>query len=143
MKKIFLLLIFILSLVGCNNNVYYWEFNYSYEEVDQIKIIEMIDDLDYREIQEIDLSLYEQIYNDIMNIEMKRYGTNLSSPSGKCFLIVFENGEYDIISQKESKHFKYNDEDILAYNSWLYCNENEFNELINKYLNTCRTEVSK
>ena len=70
MKKIFLLLIFILSLVGCDNNVYYWEFNYSYEEVVQIKIIEMIDDLDYREIQEIDLSLSEQIYNDIMNIEM-------------------------------------------------------------------------
>ena len=135
MKKIFLLLIFILSLVGCNNNVYYWEFNYSYEEVDQIKIIEMIDDLDYREIQEIDLSLSEQIYNDIMNIEMKRYGTNLSSPSGKCFLIVFENGEYDIISQTESKHFKYDGEDILAYNSWLRCNENEFNELINKYFN--------
>ena len=119
MKKIFLLLIFILSLVGCNNNVYYWEFNYSYEEVVQIKIIEMIDDLDYREIQEIDLSLSEQIYNDIMNIEMKRYGTNLSSPSGKCFLIVFANGDYDIISQTESKHFKYNGEDILAYNSWL------------------------
>lgn len=87
-------------MVGCNNNVYYWEFNYSYEEVDQIKIIEMIDDLDYREIQEIDLSLCEQIYNDIMNIEMKRYGTNLSSPSGKCFLIVFENGEYDIYPKK-------------------------------------------
>ena len=134
MKKIFLILIVLLSLVGCNE-IYHWEFNYSYEEVDQIKIIEMIDDLDYREIQEIDLSLYEQIYNDIMNIEMKRYGTNLSSPSGKCFLIVFENGEYDIISKQESKHFKYKGEDILAYNSWLYCNENEFNELINKYLN--------
>ena len=95
----------------------------------------MIDDLDYREIQEIDLSLAEEIYNDIMNIEMKRYGTNLSSPSGKCFLIVFANGDYDIISQTESKHFKYNGEDILAYNSWLYCNENEFNEVIDKYLN--------
>ena len=139
MKKIFLMLIVLLLLVGCNE-IYHWEFNYSYEEVDQIKIIEMIDDLHiddlhYREIQEIDLSLYEEIYNDIMNIEMKRYGLNLSSPTGKCFLIVFENGEYDIISQKESKHFKFDGDDILAYNSWLYCNENEFNELINKYLN--------
>ncbi|MBQ4273757.1 MAG: hypothetical protein IJB94_02145 [Clostridia bacterium] len=142
MKKIFLMLTFILSfilsLVGCNNT-YYWEFNYSYEKVDQIKIIEIIDDLDddldYREIQEIDVSLSKELYNDIMNIEMKRYSPNLSSPSGKCFLIVFENGEYDIISQKESKHFKYNGEEILAYNSWLYCNENEFNELINKYFN--------
>ena len=143
MKKIFLMLIFIfsliLSLVGCDNT-YYWEFNYSYEEVDQIKIIEMIDDLHiddlhYREIQEIDLSLSKELYNDIANIEMKRYGPNLSSPSGKCFLIVFKNGEYDIISQEDSKHFKYNGEELLAHNSWLYCNENEFNELINKYLN--------
>ena len=90
MKKIFLMLIVLLLLVGCNE-IYHWEFNYSYEEVAQIKIVEMIDDLDYREIQEIDLSLYEEIYNDIMNIEMKRYGVNLSSPTGKCFLIVFEN----------------------------------------------------
>ena len=73
MKKIFLMLIFILSLilslVGCDNT-YYWEFNYSYEEVDQIKIIEMIDDLHYRyrEIQEIDLSLSKEVYNDIVNI---------------------------------------------------------------------------
>ena len=134
MKKIFLMLIVLLSLVGCNE-IYHWEFNYSYEEVTQIKIVEMIDDLDYREIQEIDLSLSKEFYNDIVNIEMKRYGPNLSSPSGKCFLIVFENGEYDIISQKESKHFKYGGEDILAYNSWLYCDEKEFNELINKYLN--------
>ena len=83
----------------------------------------------------LSIALSKEFYNDIVNIEMKRYGPNLSSPSGKCFLIVFENGEYDIISQKESKHFKYNGEEILAYNSWLYCNENEFNELINKYLN--------
>ena len=88
MKKIFLMLIFLLSLVGCNE-IYHWEFNYSYEEVAKIKIVEMIDDVNYREIQEIDLSLCEEIYNDIMNIEMKRYGPNLSSPLGKCFLIVF------------------------------------------------------
>lgn len=134
MKKIFLLLIFMLLLVGCNNTIYHWEFNYSYQEVNQIMIIEIIDDLDYKEIQEIDLFLAEELYNDIMNIEMKRYGTNLSSLSGKCFLIVFENGEYDIISKTESKHYKYNNGEILGYNSWLYCDENEFNELINKYL---------
>lgn len=135
MKKIFLLLIFMLLLVGCNNTIYHWEFNYSYEEVNQIMIIEIIDDLDYKEIQEIDLFLAEELYNDIMNIEMKRYGTNLSSLSGKCFLIIFENGEYDIISKTESKHYKYKNGEILGYNSWLYCDENEFNELINKYLN--------
>lgn len=134
MKKLFLLLIIILSLFGCDNNIYYWEFKCGYEEFSQIKIVEMIDYLDYREIQEIDLSLAEDVYTDIVSIEMKRYGPNLSSPSEKCFLIVFENGEYDIISKTESMHFKYHDEDILGYNSWLYCDKNEFDELINKYL---------
>lgn len=66
---------------------------------------------------------------------MRKYGTNLSSPLGKSFLIVFNNGEYDIISQKESKHFRYNDGEILGYNSWLYCEKSEFDMLINKYLN--------
>ena len=83
MKKIFLMLIFILSLilslVGCDNT-YYWEFNYSYEEVDQIKIIEMIDDLDYREIQEIDLSLSKEFYNDIVmkfNNKVEMFPSNI------------------------------------------------------------------
>lgn len=134
MKKILLLFIFMLSIVGCNNKIYYWEFNYSYEEVNQIKIIEIIDESDYKEIQEIDLDLVEEIYNDIINIEMKRYGTNLSSPSGKCILIVFNNGDYDIISKKESKHFKYDNGEMLGINSWLCCEESEFENLINKYL---------
>ena len=135
MKKIFLLIIFILTLVGCDNNVYYWKFNYQYEEVNKICIIETISEFKYHVVQEIDLTLSEEIYNDVMSIEMKRYGPNLYSPSGKCILIVFNNGEYDIISQIESKHYKYKGENIFAYNSWLYCDENEFNELINKYLN--------
>ena len=134
MKKIIIILVLSVFLFGCDKKVYHWEFNYSYEEISQLKIVEIIDELNYREVQQIDLSLAAEVYDDIMNIEMKRYGTNLSSPYGLCFLIVFENGDYDIISQRESKHFKYSDEDILGYNSWLYCNEIEFDELINKYL---------
>ena len=81
------------------------------------------------------MGLADEIYNDITKLTMKRYGTNLSAPFGKCFLIVFKNGEYDIISLKESKHFKYVDEEIIGYNSWLCCEKSEFDELINKYLN--------
>ena len=128
-------------LCSCDNNVYYWEFNYNYEKVAQLKIIEIIDGFEYREVKEIDLSLADELFNDIIDIEMKRYGTNLSSPSGKCFLIIFENGEYDIISQKESKHFKYSGEKLLGYNSWLYCNEEEFNDLIDKYLDDKQQRV--
>ena len=136
MKKICLLLVFVLSIsmFGCRGDTYHWEFNYSCEEINQIKIIEFIDDMEFREVKELDLELSCEIYDSITKLTMRRYGTNLSTPSGKCFLIVFNSGEYDIISQKESKHFKYNGEEILEYNSWLYFEKSEFDELINKYL---------
>ena len=88
MKKICLLLLFVISLFGCHSDIYYWEFNHDYEEISQIKIIEIIDELEFREIKEIDLGLADEIYNDITKLTMKRYGTNLSAPFGKCFLIV-------------------------------------------------------
>jgi len=135
MKKIFLLILFMTQLVRCDNNVYYWEFNYSHEEINKICIVESFGRGDYNIIQEIALSLSEEIYNDVKSIEMKKYWPNFSDPYGKSILIVFNNGEYDIISLIESKHYKYRGEEILAYNSWLECDENEFNELINKYLN--------
>ena len=125
---------FTLTIFGCNRKIYHWEFNHSCEEISQMMIVEMTNDLNFQEIQEIDISLAEKVYNDVINLEMKRYGTNLSSPYGMCLLIVFKNGEYDIISRRESKHFKYCDGKILPYNSWLYCDGNEFDKLINKYL---------
>ena len=135
MKRICLLLIILLALTGCDKETYRWEFNYSNDEVSQIMIIEIVDELEeYRVLKEIDLEQAQEVYEDIRSIRMRRYGTNLSAPSGKCFLIMFDNGEYDIISQKESKHFRYNDGDITGYNSWLCCDQSEFDVLINKYL---------
>ena len=70
---------------------------------------------------------------------MKKYGTNLKTPSGYCFLIVFENGDYDVISKNESKHFRYDlaSKQIKGYNSWLRCSEPAlFDKLIDKYLNS-------
>ncbi len=137
MKKLFLSisLIFCIIFSGCNyGEIKHWEFNYGYEKITQIKIIEITQGSNYREIEEISISFAEELYNDITNLEMKNYGPNLGSPSGLCFLIVFESGEYDIISRKEPRHFKYRDGYIQAHNSWLQCDENELYDLIAKYL---------
>ena len=64
---------------------------------------------------------------------MRRYGTNLADPYGKCFMIVFENGNYDILSQTEPKHFRYNGAKLMSYNSWLRCDKTQFEELMQKY----------
>lgn len=135
MKKISLLLIlgFVLCLFGCQGKIYHWKFDYDYTQINEIKIIDVIDEFEYKEIREINIDLAQEIYDAIKEMKMKRYGTNLSTPSGFSFLIVFSTGEYDIISKKESKHYKYKDSDILAHNSWLCCDEREFESLINKY----------
>ena len=44
MKKIFLILLTMcLFLAGCDKTIYHWEFNYGYEEISQVKIVEIID----------------------------------------------------------------------------------------------------
>ncbi len=134
MKKFSILLCLIFFLCGCHYKVYHWNFNYDYDKIKEIKIIEMVVGFEFNEIKEIDLNLSTELYEDILNLDMHRYGTNLCEPMGICFLIVFDNGEYDIISRIEPKHFKYNGANIQAYNSWLCSGEEEFEALLNKYL---------
>ncbi len=137
MKKVFcsivLLVSMILALSGCNNRTYYWNFEYDAERIKEIKIVEAQDEFNYVVVKEIDSECIHELYTEIKNLEMKRYGSNLSAPYGMCFLILFDNGEYDIIAKKESKHFKYCNGEITAYNSWLYCDKNQFNALMGKY----------
>ena len=131
MKKICLL--FVLLFIQSCRGEEHWHFNYGYEEIRQIKIVDVKDD-EWIDLKELNIELAKAVYDDIKNITMRPYGPNLSSPSGKCFLIVFVNGDYDLISQREPKHCKSGKGLSRGDNSWLYCNEDEFNALINKYL---------
>lgn len=137
MKKscLAVLIVIVLLSAGCiDNSIYYWDFAYDVDDVKAIKLIDASGDFTYSIIKEIDITLADELYADVMSLEMERYGTNLSHPYGICFLIVFDGGEYDIISQKESKHYRYDGNRITAYNSWLCCNDIEFNALVDKYL---------
>ena len=134
MKKIYILIIcVVLLLAACDDNVYYWEFSHEVEYVKEIMIVEMHDEYDYSIIKEIDPEFSDELYSDVKALKMKKYGTNLASPDGLCIMIVFENGDFDVISKKESKHYKIVDDEVLAYNSWLCCDKSEFDALINKY----------
>ena len=140
MKRIVIpLLLLLATLVGCDNEIYHWEFEQGYEKVAKIQIVEFRDPQSgFVIVKELDIGLVETLYRDIQSLEMERYGTNLSSPSGYCFVIKYENGNYDIIAKKESKHVKYNDEGKpVEYNSWLCCvDEEQFDKLIDKYLDS-------
>ena len=135
MKKICLFVIALtLFLTGCDNQIYNWSFDYSTEDIQEIKIIKFDENEEYTVIKNIGSELFSQVYSDIQSIEMERYGFNLSHPSGYCFLILYNNNDYDIIAKKESKRYRYENGKQLAYNSWLACDETQFNNIIDQYL---------
>ena len=142
MKRIIILVtIFAFCLCGCSKKIYTWEFSQNISNVKEIKIIDIKDfkdEYEFSVIKEIDIDLLDELYSDITTLKMKKYVPfSLSAPGGLCFLIMFENGEYDIVAERESKSYRYDEEEgriKAAYNSWLYCDEAEFEALINKYL---------
>lgn len=140
---IFLVVIFISAISMCEKKTYYWDFEYEADDIKEIKIVESVGYLEFSVIKEIKIEYANELYSEIASLEMKRYGTNLFHPFDKCFLIVFEDGNYDIISKIEPKHYRYNYgkykyyeyDELVPYNSWLKCRDyNQFDALINKYL---------
>ena len=125
---------------------YRWEFDQDYTEVKTLMIIE-IKDL-WRESQlqtnefdvllEIDVSQAKTVFEDVKNLHFHRYGPNLDTPRGKAILIVFNNDEYDLITCWAPQHNIYDERlgeiSDTGYGAWLYCDETQFNELLNKYL---------
>lgn len=136
MKKICILITICLILgVGCDNKVHYWEFVQKSNQVKEFKIVDSKDNGNPpKVIGVLDIELIDEFYTDISTLKMKRYGTNLSAPYGLCFMVIFENDDYDIIAHKEPKHVKYENGEYIHYNSWLCCDQEDFDELINKYL---------
>lgn len=152
MKKFsILILVILLTFVSCQHKPRYWTFEKDCSEVTEIKIVDLEqsggDHNDYENyvvIKELDIAFVEELYDDIEKIEMKEYGPTLDAPGGKCFMIVFSNGEFDLISYTEPKHFKYDysgDKSspfygtLQPFNSWLRCDKESFYNLIDKYLN--------
>ena len=152
MKRIVLLfMLFALMLVGCggdiklyrllscDSDVHHWEFLQDHTEVKEMKIIDATGGggFKWEVIKELDIGLVEELYDDIQKIDMWAYGPTRFATSGHSILIVFNNGEYDIISQKEPEHFVHYDDSgvVTEVFSMLYCDEDQFNALIEKYMN--------
>ncbi|MBE6592835.1 MAG: hypothetical protein E7642_02440 [Ruminococcaceae bacterium] len=145
MKRFLILTITILSLllVSCTNTPRDWHFAKDLSEIAEIKIVN-VDAEHYKEletyevIKEIDLSLAEELCSEIDNIDAKRYNFMREDTCGTCFLIVYAGGEYELISVSEPLHFIYSsDGKMLGPKSatWLKFDKEQFNALIDKYLN--------
>ena len=70
-EKCFLLSLLLLTLVGCDNNVYHWEFRYDYEQIMEIKIIEFDDDVLFDDSNIVEISEFK--YKFIKNVDYKLF----------------------------------------------------------------------
>ena len=150
MKKIIVLLsviLIILVLCSCDNKIYHWEWEYEdvVSEIKEIHIVELNGSYQQFEssykfniIKTISTERYFEITDDIAKIDLSR---NYGSPevgSGKAFLIIFNNGEYDVFSYKQPYRMRYSNSDNskeLCYNlSLCRCDKEQFDALIDKYM---------
>ena len=137
MKRFLIILFCVVMLCsGCKDNtIYHWEFEKDASCVTKIEIVEAENAYTYTVIKELDIDVIEQLYIDIESLEMTRYGGSLLHPHGKCYLITFEDGEYDLISIFESTHVHYNEEGrLMGRISRFKCNKEKFDALIEKYM---------
>ena len=132
---VFLIVMCLSSML--NNETHYWKFDRESVHITEIKIVDADDPYCFSVIKPLDISLAQELMEDIEKLELKEYGWNLGNPHGKCIYIGYSNLEYDLIAVHEPKQVRYDEEGRLRYqNSFLECKDEEsFNALIEKYLN--------
>ena len=133
MKKcIALLVIAVCMLSGCYREGS-WEFQHEVEHITEVKLVEMHTEWEYSVIKELDTSCASELILDINTLNWRRYGPNLAIPRGVCILFMYDNGEYDIISYHEPKHYRSEDGVVQPFNSWLCCDQEAFEAIVSKY----------
>ena len=135
-------LVCILSLCSCDNQVYHWIFQQDCSEIIGLYIVDADNPYTYEIITDIPLEKRNEFLHDIETLEYKKYGWNLHTTWGICFVVKYQNEEYDIISWWEPMHLNWKEpndnssnKNLVATISWLKCDEDKFNELIEKYKN--------
>ena len=152
MKKAVLLLtavLLLLSLSGCQSKTHYRELLHPVDEAKEIKIIELLNehvysDDDYTLLKVVDATDFASVFEDIQAIEYKLpvFTTSPATPYGTSIMIVYESGEYEIISCRGPQQYKYSEEyeEIMMYHSYYYCkNEEQYNQMIDKWLDGAET----
>ena len=141
----------LLSLSGCGITTSYWEFQYSVDNVKEIKIIDVkrggsyVDsEEDYTVLKVVDETDYAGIMDDVQTIGYycPYLGSNPASPYGKSIMVVFESGEYDVISATGPEHYQYSEEhgSITKILSYIRCRDKEqYNQMIDKWLDGAET----
>jgi hypothetical protein len=147
MKRIIssiIVLCLVVILSGCGDKtIYHWEFDQDYTCVKKIQIVyipsyespDLCDVESYIVVKNIDFSYFQTIYTEINQMKMEDNRDPLGMPYNLSFLVVFENGELDIINDYACVSVKYNEDNELTLRTGLMTADKiEFEQIIIKYL---------
>ncbi len=137
MKKIIalclMLTLVLVPLTACDDTIHHWNFSQEYTEVKNIQIQKKVFH-GYEVAKELDVSLAPQIWEDVKELEYKKYGPSPTRPQSACGYIVvieYNNGDREIISQKEPQYVTKDGDERW---SWWRCPEEQFTSFIQIYL---------
>ena len=144
MRKFTMILSFMLLsffLISCTTNTHHLKLLYSDDHVKEIKIVEMkkdsiVNEEDYTLIKDINTNDFVDLLNDIQTIEYKTLPPSPAVPSETVILIVYDSGEYEIISKSGPKQYKYSEKHgrIMEYHSYDHCSDSaQFDQIIKKW----------
>lgn len=127
--------------VSCTTNTHHLKLLYSDDHVKKIKIVEMkkdsiVTEEDYTLIKDINTNDFVDLLNDIQAIEYKTLPPSPAVPSGTVILIVYDSGEYEIVSKSGPKQYKYSEKHgcIMEYHSYDHCSDAaQFDQIIKKW----------
>ena len=150
MRKFTMILPFMLLsffLISCTTNTHHLKLLYSDDHVKEIKIVEMkkdsiVTEEDYTLIKDINTNDFVDILNDIQTIEYKTLPPSPAVPSGTVILIVYDSGEYEIVSKSGPKQYKYSEKHgcIMEYHSYDHCSDDaQFDQTIEKWSGDTRS----
>ena len=103
---VIMLIALMIFFTGCDEKIYYWETDYSYEQIVSIKNVYIspdgFADSDYKAyfvLEELSLDIAEDFINDVKKIEMKKALGSPMSLMYEGFLVEFEDGNKVLITQ--------------------------------------------
>ncbi|MBR3875264.1 MAG: hypothetical protein IKJ25_00640 [Clostridia bacterium] len=147
MKRIIssiIVLCLVFAMTSCvDKTVYHWEFEQDYTSIKEIKVVyipsyessDLFDVDSYIVIKNINISYAQEIFIDVQNMKMEDNRDPLGMPHDLSLLIVFENGELNIINNYACVSAKYNEDSKLTLlTALLTADKIEFEQLIIKCL---------
>ena len=131
MKKLLILIIAIVSLAfsGCISKPY--TFSETIDEIESVEIVSAENSCEFTVIKTLSEEEKSVFIEKIQQIEFGRYiiGDPMSV-YGDAFKITYRGGDYEMICPLWSEYVK-ND---ATYFRWRFCDEDDFNELLNSFL---------